>query len=457
MPPGANSLAQIALTAWIPISIALFYYWRPAYAAGVCVIFAFLFLPELMTLSIPAMPPIDKGRLTSVCVLIGCWLRAPKGTLTEGRPRGAYAMLFWLGVLAPIGTVVMNTDDLYYGPTILPGLGLADFRIGALGQMLDVMLPFWLGHALFRTCDDLRPLLKMAFTLGLFYTVLALAERIKGPFLNTSLYGYGQHDFSQTVRAGGFRPMVFTSHGITLAKFFALCVLVGWCLSRQSVESRFIAKLKAGYVYAVLAVSNSLGALCYATVLGAAAMFSSVKVQLRAAQILTWALVIIPILRYANLFPVTEMVKQIEAENPDRASSLWFRFMNEDMLLEKFSSRPWFGWGGNARNRVITAAGEDISVTDGDWIIILGSAGVIGAIAYYGPPVLSVLKAAKATYKMSNRDDQLVMAALAMSIGMHLVDSIPNSLAGTPLSFLAGALAGTAAVQLRTPATRTAS
>ena len=58
-----------------------------------------------------------------------------------------------------------------------------------------------------------------------------------------------------------------------------------------------------------------------------------------------------------------------------------FRFMNEDLLAAKAMQRPVFGWGGWGRSRVFSEeTGEDLTVTDGLWIIILGSSGFFGLI-----------------------------------------------------------------------------
>src|SRR5690606_24234269 len=65
----------------------------------------------------------------------------------------------------------------------------------------------------------------------------------------------------------------------------------------------------------------------------------------------------------------------------DRAESLASRFHNENLLAERALERPVFGWGGWNRSRVYNEEGEDISTTDGLWIIVLGKTGFFGLSA----------------------------------------------------------------------------
>ena len=54
---------------------------------------------------------------------------------------------------------------------------------------------------------------------------------------------------------------------------------------------------------------------------------------------------------------------------------------NDDMLIAKAMQKPLFGWGGWSRNRVFEESGRDMAVTDGFWILELGSNGCVGLIS----------------------------------------------------------------------------
>ena len=77
-------------------------------------------------------------------------------------------------------------------------------------------------RALFGSARGLRALLLATAMLGLLYTPLCMFEILMGPNLHYRLYGFYQHDIVQTLRDGGFRPMVFMSHGLVLGRFRVL-------------------------------------------------------------------------------------------------------------------------------------------------------------------------------------------------------------------------------------------
>src|SRR5262249_36857355 len=62
----------------------------------------------------------------------------------------------------------------------------------------------------------------------------------------------------------------------------------------------------------------------------------------------------------------------------DRGESLDYRAKNEDVLVEKALQQPEFGWGGWGRSRIVNEAGDDISVVDSIWVLILGKHGLVG-------------------------------------------------------------------------------
>jgi len=77
-----------------------------------------------------------------------------------------------------------------------------------------------------------------------------------------------------------------------------------------------------------------------------------------------------------------KMVETIRKYNADRAASLEYRLINEEMLVEKAMQRPVFGWGGWGRSRIIDMNGKDIAVTDAYWVIVLGTTGIVGIVFF---------------------------------------------------------------------------
>ena len=111
------------------------------------------------------------------------------------------------------------------------------------------------------------------------------------------------------------------------------------------------------------------------------------------------------------------------------------------MLLARANQKPIAGWGSWGRNRVYDPeTGRDLSVTDGLWVITIGSYGWFGYLAQFGlltAPVLVLLR---------RRDHSLTPATTGLAIltAAALIDLIPNATL-TPVTWVvAGSLAGLA-------------
>jgi hypothetical protein len=125
----------------------------------------------------------------------------------------------------------------------------------------------------------------------------------------------------------------------------------------------------------------------------------------------------------------------------ERAESLRFRLENENILLDKAMQAPVFGWGGWGRARVYNEEGEDISVTDGQWIIVLGNLGIYGLTTMTAsillPVFLLVIKIPASRWA----DAEVARAAvLAIALAMYMIDSLPNAMPNPTFMFIAGGL-----------------
>lgn len=141
-------------------------------------------------------------------------------------------------------------------------------------------------------------------------------------------------------------------------------------------------------------------------------------------------------LRGADIVPVQWVADSVASYSPERAGSFQTRIDNENALLFKARQKALFGWGGYGRNRVYDEfTGRDTSITDGTWIIIVGTYGWVGYIAAFGllcmPMVASLFRREKI---------KPATAALSLVLAINLLDLLPNS-SLTPLTWLiAGSL-----------------
>jgi hypothetical protein len=126
------------------------------------------------------------------------------------------------------------------------------------------------------------------------------------------------------------------------------------------------------------------------------------------------------------VFPTAPIVGIAEALSGDRAQSLAFRFENEDLLLRHAMQRPWFGWGTFGRNHVYGWGGKQESVTDGQWIITLGTFGYVGHGLYFTFLFLPLLRFLRHYKRMPSRARKLC-SSLALLLAIFQLDLLPNA------------------------------
>lgn len=436
-------VADAALVLWIPISLLAFHFMRPKRAALFTILGGLLFLPEHDVFKVPFMPAIGKADIPYLCAIVGYVMRSRR---SEWRPpRERWVTFLNLMILAGgIGTALTNRDMLTvnFGKTPAPGLTLKDGMAVALTMLLEVALPFYAGRVLFRSAKDIRFLLRFVAAAGLVYSAFALFEVRMSPQLHYRLYGYAAHeDFLQTIRFGGYRPMVFMAHGLAVGLFFLVACLAAASLTRiHGIVWRVRAGYLTAYLAVVLVLCKSTGAIAYG--LGALPLvaFAGVALKKRLTVVLAAIVILYPALRAADLFPVEGALSAAASIDDDRKQSLEFRFMNEDLLLERARQRPWFGWGEYGRNFVNDKEGRPLTVADGAWIIILGAQGAFGFVAVFGILVTPVFLAARRLKRIRNKQDRSLLTALAVMVTATAIDLIPNGLFSNYPFLLSGAL-----------------
>jgi len=415
---GVSALAYIVLLLWLPISFIGVSVLRPTLACASLMIGAVMFLPNHAAFDMRGMPPIDKEAMASLGLLLACIVRYPNW-LVRARPgRGLELLILFLAV-AGLGTVFTNRDTLVYGSTVLPRLGNYDALSMGIRDVIRYAIPFFLGRAFFRRPSDLRDLLVVLAGAGLIYSLLILWELRMAPTLHRDVFGTASHGFAAHVRWGGYRPMVFMVSGLAIAMFVSNTVIASAALARARFTAfRFSAKLVTAYLLVILVLCKSIAAISY-TVFG-------------------MPLVLFTRARFQGVEAAAEF-------SPERAHSLNFRFENEDQLAAKARQRPIFGWGGFRRGRVFDEfTGNDESITDGAWIILLGSRGYLGFGAIFGLLLIPVYQAGRAQRYAANERERLLLSGTALIVALGAVDLLPNGMFTNFIVYLAGCLAGAA-------------
>jgi len=306
------------------------------------------------------------------------------------------------------------------------------------------VLPFLLGFAFIRNAKTHEELLWILAYAGLYYSIPMLIEVRLSPQFHTWVYGFFPHDFIQQKRAGGFRPVVFIGHGLLVA-FFAMSSLVAVTTLRKlrSTIMGYSAGVIALYLGGVLILCKSYASIIYAILLVSLTQLATPKKQVQVARVLVLLVIFYPILRVVDWLPMNAITSIAAEFSEKRAASLQFRLDNEDLLLVKVREKPMFGWGTWGRNRAYDKrTGEDLSVTDGRWIIVMGEYGWVGFLVEFGILALPVIRSAKVIRYVTDRREQIVFAAINLLLAISIVDLLPNSSVSPWTWLLAGALIG---------------
>ncbi len=125
----------------------------------------------------------------------------------------------------------------------------------------------------------------------------------------------------------------------------------------------------------------------------------------------------------------------------ERADSLDYRLENDDLLIAKAQQRPWFGWGGWGRNRVYDETGQDITITDGYWIIVFGVNGFVGlasmSFLILLPPALFLRHFPTGHWKTP---ELAPVAVLNVILSLFLIDCLFNAMPNVIYVIMAGGL-----------------
>jgi hypothetical protein len=441
-----NWFASFALILWPIVAIALYASLPIVPATLWTILGAQLLLPVGTFFKFEMIPVFDKSSIPNLCALVGCMLATGRPA-TLWRKFGAVEALILIYLLSPIVTSLLNSDPIYVGTSVIPGVGLYDGLSAALSQFI-FLVPFFLGRQFLRRPEDLQGVFSTLVIAGAAYSLLLLFEIRMSPQLHFWVYGYYPSDFIQEVRAGGsFRPMVFMGHGL-IAAFFAMTAAVASAVLWRTKIAIFPVRPAwvTTYLGIVLVLCKSGAALVYGAVLIPLVQWTRPRLQAKVAVILVALALSYPITRMAEVFPTTLLVDIATSISPDRAGSLNFRFNQEEGLLQHASQRFLFGWGRFGRNRIHVVDWQglaaDASVTDGRWIITLGVFGLFGFVAEFGLIGVSVFYAARVLRFAETFRHGALLAGLALLVAANIIELLPNSTLSPWTWLLAGTLLG---------------
>lgn len=416
----------------------------PAHRALIwSVLSAYLVLPVSTAFEIPGVPSLDKATISNLSILLCCilfvrekWLGALKDPIV--------VVLAATFILSPFLTAVFNPEPLVYADRFIPPMTLYDALAQAAINAIT-LIPFVAAYGLINSDQRRLQVIAILVTAALTYSVLMLIEIRMSPQLHRLIYGFFPHSFDQQIRGGGFRPVVFLGHGLLVAIFCAMSVMtaiVNWrgARGRQKTRAGFIAI----YLGLVLLLCKSVGAIILAAVFAPIVAFLRTKRVAAICAAACVAMLSYPAIRSMGLVPTASIAELASSFSTDRAGSLGVRLSNEDQLLNRATEKPIFGWGSWGRNRIYSPDdGRDLSITDGGWIITMGTWGWVGYLSVYG---LLCYGCARLLWRPKVlRAISMASATMCIMLTVNLLDSIPNA-SVTPFTWLLAGAVFTAAL-----------
>jgi hypothetical protein len=435
---------DLVLLSWALVAFSLYRRLSATQATLWIVLGAQMFLPVGVMMKFGILPQLDKGTIPNFCVLFGCMF-IQRRRFQLWNQFGLVEVLILMYLVGPLISAELNGDTMVMGDLVLPGVGLYD-GLSAVEAAFIFAIPFFIGRYFLRGSSDGAEIMHTLVVAGLIYSIPILFEIGFSPQLHFWIYGQYSHDPVQALRGGGYRPLVFMGNGL-LASFFMMSTAVAAAaLWRTKVRIAMLSSASVtAYLDIVLLLCKSLGAIVYCLILTPLIRFGTARTQTRFAVALVVVALSYPALRFYGLMPTTLIIDAGRLVSEERGGSMGFRFENEELLLNRMSERPIFGWGRYGRGRVYDAeSGKDISITDGRWIVTMCSSGIFGFIAEFGLLAIGVFRAAVALKFVHSASERLYLAALALIVAVNIVDLLPNSTLTPWTMLLSGALLGRA-------------
>lgn len=448
-----NALAYLMLAIWPAVCLVLFRTQRIERALIWSILGGYLFLPPLTSFDLPLIPPMDKVSIPNLSVLLIVLFALREKVSLWPRARSAQILVVGL-VLCAVPTVLTNTDPIIFevlrdaDPILfmvdqLPGQSIRDIGSVLVAQVLT-LVPFLLARQFLSSDDGLRELLLALMVGALVYSIPSLLEVRLSPQINIFVYGFFQHSFEQTMRAGGFRPIVFLEHGLWLALFVCTGLMAAAAMTRNApVIDRWKIFLLTAYLAVLLVLCKSLASLAYGIVLTPIILFAPLRWQIRLAAFFAFVAVTYPMLRNFHLVPLDLILAKAELISVERAHSLSFRFENEEQLLDRAAEKPLFGWGGWGRSLIRhEETGQILTIPDGRWIIVFGTFGWLGYICEMGLLALPLVLMLFVLRKHGQTGVSPYAPPLCLILGITMMDMLLNATL-TPLTWMtAGAILG---------------
>lgn len=426
-----NTFAYIMLLAWPFISLYLFKRFDVLMATAITVIAGFMFLPVRTYIDLPALPPFGKQEFIALSCMLGLIITQQKVFFLGAGNKQKVLMVTILAM--PLLNVLFNSVPMFNGELWIKGLSFYDGAQQVLTQYLVVFV-FIAGVSAVKSAYDLKRLFIILTIAGTVYVPLVLFEIRISPQLHTWLYGFFPHSFEQQFRYDGFRSVAFMGHGLTVSIFLMVCCVASYVLYiDKSGKNKSLFFVCFFLLFITTILNKSLSAVLILLPILLIITLQSGAVYKRGIFLASGLFVLYPMLASLSLIPYDSLVEFVKQFDEQRAQSLDYRFMHEKLIVAHAQEKFFIGWGGWARNRFFD------SVTDGYWLIVFSTFGIVVFWALFGLVLHPLFKIAA----QKGIKNTLYSLSLGLLLSFLLLDQIPNSSFGHSfLWFLSGCLMG---------------
>ncbi len=436
-----NLFGQSVLAIFCILTFIAYLSIRTHRALMLSVIGGFLFLP-VFKYQFGQSPLITKMTLIGVLNFCCALLTQPRAVLSF-RPKWVDLPII-IFCFSPIITAYANNFGWGVNPTS--------------GRVMDWLCPYILGRMFLANKADRREFCHVMMWGAFIYIPLILFEVRISPQLHNILYGYMQHSFIQTIRLGGYRPMVFLNHGLMLGFWICMTSLMIYIFSRQKLFRAHPVIETFGpiiFIITSVLVKSSMALVQLVTGLIIFALARRIN-----ARVFAMILISIPFifcaLRISQLWDGTMLVQWLRTYfDPERAQSVEFRFQNENIVITEMAQHWLFGTGGGLTGGSVSdrnaLAKEVYVVFDGFWIITYGSYGVVGLLSMLMTLLLPVFR-----FIMELSPVEWVKAnavptfCLILILLMYTIDHLQNAMISPILTLALGSVTAEDFRSLRT-------
>ena len=431
-----NWLASFALYAWMPLVVVFFASLSPARAVLVSYLAGWLFLPVA---DFQLLGFFDYTKSTAVPLVVFLAVLVFDLKSLQRLRFTAFDIPVVVFCVAPLLSSLSND------------LGLYDALSSLMYQTISWGLPYLSGRLYFSSAQGQRVLALGVFAGGLIYVPLCLWEVRMSPQLHATLYGFHQHDWTQTLRLGGYRPIVFMQHGLMLGLWMGAATIIGLALW-LSGSMRKLWGMPLSILAPVLLATTVLCKSFGATVLVLAATLVLVAMRSLRTSLPMALLVCAPstyvLLRTVGAWSGSGLTSLISQVNSERAGSLSYRLEAEEMLRLKANEKPLLGWGGWGRSFVRLYDDPrrmDTVITDSLWILVFGKYGIVGLgslLLCFFVPVVALWR--RCPPRLWASPGATLSWSLALVLTVYALDNLVNAMENPVYFLIAGALCGLA-------------